>query len=58
MSLQSTLNRKTGLSPHEVLMGRAMRILSVSEIALVNITDDMVLEYCKGLADVVCPVSH
>ncbi|KAJ1163715.1 hypothetical protein NDU88_004168 [Pleurodeles waltl] len=35
-----------------------MRLPSVPANALVNITDDMVLDYCKGLADVVCSFSH
>ncbi|KAJ1090175.1 hypothetical protein NDU88_003310 [Pleurodeles waltl] len=39
-------------------MGRAMRLPAVPAIALVNITDDMVLDYCKGLADVVRSFSH
>ncbi|KAJ1141892.1 hypothetical protein NDU88_008220 [Pleurodeles waltl] len=51
--MRNTPDRKTGLSPQEILMGRAMRLPAVPENALVNITDDMVLDYCKGLADVV-----
>ncbi|KAJ1169299.1 hypothetical protein NDU88_001192 [Pleurodeles waltl] len=35
-------------------MGRAMRLPAVPANALVNITYDMVLDYCKGLVDVVC----
>ncbi|KAJ1181984.1 hypothetical protein NDU88_007183 [Pleurodeles waltl] len=50
--------RKSGLSPHEILMGRAMRLPAVPANALANITDDMVLDYCKGLADVVRSFSH
>ncbi|KAJ1150237.1 hypothetical protein NDU88_003032 [Pleurodeles waltl] len=46
-------DRKTGLSLHEILMGRAMKLPVVPANALVNITDDMVLNYCNGLADVV-----
>ncbi|KAJ1200800.1 hypothetical protein NDU88_004621 [Pleurodeles waltl] len=53
MSMRNTPDRKTGLSPHEILMGRAMRLPAVPANALVNITDDIVLDYCKGLADVV-----
>ncbi|KAJ1163931.1 hypothetical protein NDU88_004383 [Pleurodeles waltl] len=52
MSKRNTPDRKTGLSPHKILMGRAMRLPAVPANALVNITDDMVLDYCKGLADV------
>ncbi|KAJ1201332.1 hypothetical protein NDU88_005145 [Pleurodeles waltl] len=47
-SMRNTPDRKTGLSPHEILMGRAMRLPAVPANALVNITDDMVLDYCKG----------
>lgn len=39
-------------------MGRARQIPSVPEAALVNFTDDLVLEYCKGLSDVVPIISH
>ncbi|KAJ1091793.1 hypothetical protein NDU88_004908 [Pleurodeles waltl] len=39
-------------------MGRAMRLPAVPANALVNITDEMVLDYCKGLADVVRSFSH
>ncbi|KAJ1166917.1 hypothetical protein NDU88_007313 [Pleurodeles waltl] len=39
-------------------MGRAMRLPAVPANALLNITDDMVLDYCKGLADVVRSFSH
>ncbi|KAJ1201397.1 hypothetical protein NDU88_005208 [Pleurodeles waltl] len=52
--MRNTPDRKTGLSPHEILMDRAMRLPSVPANALVNITNYMVLDYCKGLADVVC----
>ncbi|KAJ1118830.1 hypothetical protein NDU88_007017 [Pleurodeles waltl] len=52
MSMRKTPDKKTGLSLHEILMGRAMRLPAVPANALVNITDDMVLDYCKGLADV------
>ncbi|KAJ1115546.1 hypothetical protein NDU88_003769 [Pleurodeles waltl] len=58
MSMRNTLNKKTGLSPHEILMGQAIRLPAVPANALVNIMDDMVLDYCKGLADVVCHFSH
>ncbi|KAJ1177910.1 hypothetical protein NDU88_003162 [Pleurodeles waltl] len=58
MSMRNTPDRKTGLSPHEILMGRAMRLPAVPANALLNITDDMVLDYCKGLADVVRSLSH
>ncbi|KAJ1135040.1 hypothetical protein NDU88_001486 [Pleurodeles waltl] len=58
MSMRNTPNKKTGLSPHEILMSRAMRLPAVPAKALVNITDDMVLDYCKGLADVVRSFSH
>ncbi|KAJ1107907.1 hypothetical protein NDU88_005293 [Pleurodeles waltl] len=58
MSMKNTPDKKTGLSPHEILMGRAMRLPAVPANALVNITDDMVLDYCKGLADVVRSFSH
>ncbi|KAJ1165773.1 hypothetical protein NDU88_006190 [Pleurodeles waltl] len=53
MTMRNTPDRKTGLSPHEILMCRAMRLSVVPANALVSITDDMVLDYCKGLADVV-----
>ncbi|KAJ1197706.1 hypothetical protein NDU88_001561 [Pleurodeles waltl] len=53
MSMRNTPDRKTGLSPHEILMGRAMSLPAVPANALVNITDVMVLDYCKCLADVV-----
>ncbi|KAJ1200543.1 hypothetical protein NDU88_004366 [Pleurodeles waltl] len=58
MSMRNTPDKKTGLSPHEIIMGRAMRLPAVPANALVNITDDMVLDYCKGLADVVRSFSH
>ncbi|KAJ1107231.1 hypothetical protein NDU88_004624 [Pleurodeles waltl] len=48
MSMRNTPDKKTGLSPHEILMGRSMRLPAVSANALVNITDDMVVDYCKG----------
>ncbi|KAJ1115250.1 hypothetical protein NDU88_003476 [Pleurodeles waltl] len=35
-----------------------MRLPVVPANALVNITDDMVLDYCKGLADVIRSFSH
>ncbi|KAJ1215625.1 hypothetical protein NDU88_003233 [Pleurodeles waltl] len=56
--MRNTPDSKTGLSPHEILMGRAMGLPTVLANALVNITDDMVLDYCKGLADVVRSVSQ
>ncbi|KAJ1125551.1 hypothetical protein NDU88_003979 [Pleurodeles waltl] len=58
MSMRNTPDKKTGLSPHEILMGRAMRLPAVPANALVNITDDMVLDYCKNLADVIRSFSH
>ncbi|KAJ1176580.1 hypothetical protein NDU88_001854 [Pleurodeles waltl] len=58
MSMRNTPDKKIGLSPHEILMGRAMRLPAVPANALVNITDGMVLDYCKGLADVVRSFSH
>ncbi|KAJ1151803.1 hypothetical protein NDU88_004582 [Pleurodeles waltl] len=58
MLMRNTPDRKTGLSPHEILMGRAMRLSAVLANALVNITDDMVLYYYKGLDDVVCSFSQ
>ncbi|KAJ1170662.1 hypothetical protein NDU88_002535 [Pleurodeles waltl] len=58
MSMRNTPDKKTRLSPHEILMGRAMRLPAVPANALVNITDDMVLDYCKGLADMVRSFSH
>ncbi|KAJ1203486.1 hypothetical protein NDU88_007271 [Pleurodeles waltl] len=58
MSMRNTPDKKTGLSPHEILMGRAMRLPAVPANVLVNITDDVVLDYCKGLADVVRSFSH
>ncbi|KAJ1157648.1 hypothetical protein NDU88_010353 [Pleurodeles waltl] len=58
MSMRNTPERKTALSPHEILMGRAMRLPAVPANALLNITDDVVLDYCKGLADVVRSFSH
>ncbi|KAJ1175537.1 hypothetical protein NDU88_000824 [Pleurodeles waltl] len=53
MSIRNTPDRKTGLSPHKILMGRAMRLAAVPANAIINITDHMVFDYCKGLADVV-----
>ncbi|KAJ1143489.1 hypothetical protein NDU88_009797 [Pleurodeles waltl] len=58
MSMRNTPNKKTGLSPHEILMGQAVRLPAVPTNALVNITDDMVLDYCKGLVEVVRSFSH
>ncbi|KAJ1135459.1 hypothetical protein NDU88_001898 [Pleurodeles waltl] len=58
MSMRNTPDKKTGLSPHEILMGRAMRLPVVPANALVNITDDMVMDYCKDLADVIHSFSH
>ncbi|KAJ1189209.1 hypothetical protein NDU88_005960 [Pleurodeles waltl] len=58
MSMRNTPDKKTGLSPHEILMGRSMRLPAVPANALVNITDNLVLDYCKGLADVVRSFSH
>ncbi|KAJ1125189.1 hypothetical protein NDU88_003624 [Pleurodeles waltl] len=58
MSMRNTPDKKTGLSPHEILMGRAMRLPAVPANALVNFTDDMGLDYCKGLADVIRSFSH
>ncbi|KAJ1174607.1 hypothetical protein NDU88_006427 [Pleurodeles waltl] len=58
MSMRNTPNKKTGLSPHEILMGRAMRLPAVPANALMTITDDMLLDYCKGLADVVRSFSY
>ncbi|KAJ1134292.1 hypothetical protein NDU88_000745 [Pleurodeles waltl] len=56
--MRNTPNKKTGLSSHEILMGRAMRLPAVPANALVKITDEMVLDYCKGLADVIRSFSH
>ncbi|KAJ1201512.1 hypothetical protein NDU88_005321 [Pleurodeles waltl] len=56
--MRNTPDKKTGLSPHEILMGRAMRLPAVPANALVNITYDMVLDYCKSLADVIRSFSH
>ncbi|KAJ1144812.1 hypothetical protein NDU88_011107 [Pleurodeles waltl] len=53
LSMRNTPDRKTGLSPHEILMGRAMRLSAVPANALRNIIGNMVLDYCNGLADVV-----
>ncbi|KAJ1152745.1 hypothetical protein NDU88_005520 [Pleurodeles waltl] len=53
MSIRNTPDRKTGQLPHDILLGTAMRLPAVPANAHVNITDDMVLDYCKGLADVV-----
>ncbi|KAJ1164031.1 hypothetical protein NDU88_004478 [Pleurodeles waltl] len=58
MTMRNTPDRKTGLSLHEILMGRAMRLPAVPAKALVNIADDMVLDYCKPLADVVCSLFY
>ncbi|KAJ1088676.1 hypothetical protein NDU88_001832 [Pleurodeles waltl] len=58
MTLRNTPDKKTGLSPHEILMGRAMRLPAVPANALVNTIDDMVLDYCKGLGDVVRSFCH
>lgn len=58
MSLRSIPDKKTGLSTHEVIMGRTMRQPIVPANQLMNITDDLVLDYCKGLADVVRCVFH
>ncbi|KAJ1134592.1 hypothetical protein NDU88_001043 [Pleurodeles waltl] len=52
------LRQETGLSPHEILTGRAMKLPAAPASALVNMTDDMVLDYCKDLADVVRSFSH
>ena len=52
-----TPNKKTGLLPHEVLMGRAMIVSYIPSASLVAMTD-FVLGYCKGLADVVKSLSH
>ncbi|XP_078533767.1 uncharacterized protein LOC144819955 [Lissotriton helveticus] len=57
MSMRSTPDRRTGLSPHEVLMGMAMRLPSIPTTALMNITDDVILDYCRGLSDVMRSVS-
>ncbi|KAJ1187028.1 hypothetical protein NDU88_003807 [Pleurodeles waltl] len=51
--MRSIPDKKTGLSPQEILMGRVMRLPAVPANALVNLIDDMVLDYCKGLADVI-----
>ena len=48
MSLRSTQDRKTRLSLHEILMGRAMRHPAVLANALISMTDDLFLDYCKG----------
>ncbi|KAJ1141031.1 hypothetical protein NDU88_007368 [Pleurodeles waltl] len=53
MTMRNTPGRNTGLSQHEILIGPGMRLPAVPANAPVNITDDMVLDYCKGLADVV-----
>ncbi|KAJ1208902.1 hypothetical protein NDU88_004285 [Pleurodeles waltl] len=58
MSMRNTPDKKTRLSPHEILMGRAMRLPAVPANELVNITDNMVLDYCRGLADVIRSFSH
>ncbi|KAJ1144695.1 hypothetical protein NDU88_010992 [Pleurodeles waltl] len=58
MQMRKTADKKTGQSPHELLMGQTMRLPAVPANALVNITDDMVLDYCKGLADVAHSFSH
>ncbi|KAJ1143030.1 hypothetical protein NDU88_009342 [Pleurodeles waltl] len=56
--MRSTPVRKTGLLLYDILMGRAMRLPAVPANALVNITDDMVLDHCKGLVGVVCSFSQ
>nr|XP_014351169.1 PREDICTED: uncharacterized protein K02A2.6-like [Latimeria chalumnae] len=53
MSMQSTTNRKTGLSPHEILMGRPMRLPTSPPVAAhqidIHFADELVLTYCKAL---------
>ena len=51
MNIRCTPTKKAGLSPHEILMGRAMRLAYVPSQSLITI-NDVVLDYCKGLADV------
>ena len=58
MSLRSTPDLKTGLFPHEILIGSAMRLPAVPATALISIADDLILEYCNSLADVVLSVYH
>ena len=39
-------------------MGWAMRLPAMPATALVNISDNMILDYCKGLAEVMHSVFH
>uniref|UniRef100_UPI00358E4792 protein NYNRIN-like n=1 Tax=Myxine glutinosa TaxID=7769 RepID=UPI00358E4792 len=56
MSVRSTPGRTTGLSPHEILMGRPMSLpvsAPVDMAALeLPIMDDMLLKFCIGLSHV------
>ncbi|XP_078509931.1 uncharacterized protein LOC144769633 [Lissotriton helveticus] len=58
MTLRSIPDRKTGISPHEILMGRGMRQAFVPANTLLTINDDIILDYCKNLSDVVTSVFH
>ena len=58
MSMRCTPNKQTGLSPHEIVMGRPMRIAQIPAERILSLTDDAVLNYCKELSDVITIVSH
>ena len=54
MNMRSTVNRKTGLSPHGILMGRPMRlpVTAPTNMNKLDITmmDENLLTLCKQLS--------